>query len=531
MKTIKSFLAICIMVFTFNTSSEAQSTQATNNITSGSYLGTSNNEDVIFQRASTFAGIISNSNSFFGKLSGTSDVDPNYVSNSAFGIEALSAFVPLQSYSVNHNSAFGSRALKNNLASGNSAFGAGAMFHNTSGINNVAVGYRAMSNVTSCNYNVGIGMEALQFNYTGENNIGLGYETMKNASGNNNIAIGKSSLINSTGNNNVALGFESGKVLTSGNKNTMLGYKSGQNVTTGSWNTIIGASIGFASTSSTPTVAGNDSNNTVVIGDSQGNQRIFVDNNGYTGIGLGNNIIPQNRLEIGTGISGTAGLRFRGIDSGSPTVASNGKVLTVDANGDVVLTTDEGGTGGGSNVNIYNSDGTIDTTISNGNNPNSGLRTVVMGNNNLFFDTSSSAFVDNTQGSGRIYIGNTLDLPNLLAPDSQYRLLVEGGILTEKVKVAIQGSANWADYVFEEDYELPSLHDVETYIKTNKHLPGIDSAESLVENGLDLAEMQAKQMEKIEELTLYVIEQDKKVKQQSKEIEELKAMVKDLLEQ
>jgi hypothetical protein len=67
------------------------------------------------------------------------------------------------------------------------------------------------------------------------------------------------------------------------------------------------------------------------------------------------------------------------------------------------------------------------------------------------------------------------------------------------------------------------LNEVETFVKENKHLPGIDSANELVKNGLDVAEMQAKQMGKIEELTLYVI-------QQNKEIEELKAQVKALLE-
>ncbi len=185
-----------------------------------------------------------------------------------------------------------------------------------------------------------------------------------------------------------------------------------------------------------------------------------------------------------------------------------------------------------SGLNIYNSDGTIDTTGTVGDNPNPGLRTVTMGNNNLFFNTASSSFDEDTAGSGRVYIGNTINFPNIdtTAPEnSQYRLLVEGGVLTEKVKVALRSGTDWRDNVFEETYTLKPLSEVEAFIKENKHLPGIESASELVENGLDVGEMQAKQMEKIEELTLYTIEQQKILEKQQKEIEELKAQVKALL--
>ena len=74
------------------------------------------------------------------------------------------------------------------------------------------------------------------------------------------------------------------------------------------------------------------------------------------------------------------------------------------------------------------------------------------------------------------------------------------------------------------------LNEVEMFIKENNHLPGIKSAKDLVKTGLDVSEMQSKQMEKIEELTLYVIEQNKKLEKQTNEIEELKAQVKLLLD-
>jgi hypothetical protein len=87
-----------------------------------------------------------------------------------------------------------------------------------------------------------------------------------------------------------------------------------------------------------------------------------------------------------------------------------------------------------------------------------------------------------------------------------YRLYVKDGILTESVKVALSNTSDWADYVFEEDYKLMPLSEVRSYIQTNKHLPNVPSSEEMVESGLDLAKMDAKLLEKVEELTLYLLE-------------------------
>jgi hypothetical protein len=104
-----------------------------------------------------------------------------------------------------------------------------------------------------------------------------------------------------------------------------------------------------------------------------------------------------------------------------------------------------------------------------------------------------------------------------------YLLYVEKGILTEKLKVANSGDPiNWADFVFNADYDLMPLHKVEAYIKTNKHLPEIPSAKEVAADGIDVAEMDAKLLQKIEELTLYVIEQQKQLQAQQKEIDGLK---------
>jgi hypothetical protein len=113
------------------------------------------------------------------------------------------------------------------------------------------------------------------------------------------------------------------------------------------------------------------------------------------------------------------------------------------------------------------------------------------------------------EGNVDVQTGN-MRIGNVTTP-AGYKLYVEQGILTEKVKVAVPTSPAWADYVFAADYNLKPLSEVEAFIKENKHLPNVPSADELVKDGLDLGKMQATQMEKIEELTLYIIEMKKEI--------------------
>ncbi|WP_440880840.1 hypothetical protein [Tenacibaculum sp. C7A-26P2] len=110
-----------------------------------------------------------------------------------------------------------------------------------------------------------------------------------------------------------------------------------------------------------------------------------------------------------------------------------------------------------------------------------------------------------------------------------FKLGVNGKIAATEVKVATY--SNWADFVFKEDYHLPTLIEVENHIKEKGHLKDIPSAKEVEENGIYLGEMDSKLLQKIEELTLYTIEQEKKLDVQQKEIEELKkqnSRIKDL---
>ena len=86
---------------------------------------------------------------------------------------------------------------------------------------------------------------------------------------------------------------------------------------------------------------------------------------------------------------------------------------------------------------------------------------------------------------------------------------MKNDILTEEAKIAGVASSEWADYVFAKNYKLRTLTEVENFVKVNKHLPGVPSAEEVSKDCINVGKMEAKLLEKIEELTLYMIEMKK----------------------
>lgn len=121
-------------------------------------------------------------------------------------------------------------------------------------------------------------------------------------------------------------------------------------------------------------------------------------------------------------------------------------------------------------------------------------------------DNNTSFYVSTT---GKTHIGIGRPNSNGLAQNAM--LTVDGTILTKEVFVAIDNNY-WADYVFSKDYKLMELNELKDYIRKNNHLPNIASAKKLENEGLPLAEMQKLQMEKIEELYLYIIKLDDEIK-------------------
>lgn len=124
------------------------------------------------------------------------------------------------------------------------------------------------------------------------------------------------------------------------------------------------------------------------------------------------------------------------------------------------------------------------------------------------FNSAHRLGVDgNTVITGALRVGTT-------PTPSGYRLAVDGKVICTEVMVRLV--SNWPDYVFSSNYKLRSIKELENFINMNNHLPGIPSAKNIETNGLSVGEMQKLQMEKIEELTLYIIEL-------KKEIDKLKA--------
>lgn len=89
-----------------------------------------------------------------------------------------------------------------------------------------------------------------------------------------------------------------------------------------------------------------------------------------------------------------------------------------------------------------------------------------------------------------------------------YKLSVDGDMIAKRCVIQVN---NWADYVFDEHYALPSLADVEKYVNENKHLPGVPSEAEIKKEGVEVGEMNKILMQKVEELTLYIIDQQKQL--------------------
>jgi len=100
-----------------------------------------------------------------------------------------------------------------------------------------------------------------------------------------------------------------------------------------------------------------------------------------------------------------------------------------------------------------------------------------------------------------------------------YKLDVLGTIRAKEVLVNLDGGA---DFVFEKDYKLLPIEHVASYVQENKHLPDIPSANEMVKNGVSMGDMQVKLLQKVEELTLYVIELNKKNNELERELNYLK---------
>ena len=126
--------------------------------------------------------------------------------------------------------------------------------------------------------------------------------------------------------------------------------------------------------------------------------------------------------------------------------------------------------------------------------------------------------------TGKVSMGitnfGTADYLSTAIGGNGYRLYVADGIRTEKVRVDVKDV--WADYVFEEEYERNSIEEVADFVKENKHLPNVPSAEEVENNGIDVANMDATLLRQIEELWLHTMDMNEELKSLKRENEQLK---------
>ena len=129
----------------------------------------------------------------------------------------------------------------------------------------------------------------------------------------------------------------------------------------------------------------------------------------------------------------------------------------------------------------------------------------IVGNNSGFqiYNGESNHAVINTDANDNVGIGTN--------DTKGYKFAVNGNFIATAVTVKLY--ANWPDYVFKPTYKLPSLTAVKTYIGKNRHLPEMPSAQEVAKNGVNLGEIVKIQTKKIEELTLYLIDKDKELKE------------------
>jgi hypothetical protein len=262
---------------------------------------------------------------------------------------------------------------------------------------------------------------------------------------------------------------------------------------------------------------------------------------GYFNYGFGVDALINNT--VGTDNIAFGAFSARGNTTGSYNIAIGAGALRVNsasrnniALGAGVLTAFTAASGDGLNVGIGTSALTSLTSGTNNFALGSGAGlSMTSGTGNVLIGTNAAR--NETSLDNKLYIANSATTTPLIYGDFSakyvtigdvsptlrnqgiasggYNLLVKGGILTEKVKVALAAvGTDWADYVFESEYKanMMTLEQVEKYTLENKHLPNVPSAEEMVKGGLDVAQTSKMFMEKIEELTLYMIEMNKEIK-------------------
>ncbi|CAL2076207.1 conserved protein of unknown function [Tenacibaculum sp. 190524A02b] len=380
----------------------------------------------------------------------------------------------------------------------------------TQGEKNTFLGYNAGA-LTTSNDNSFFGYNAGAKNATGTHNMFLGRSAgFNNTTASYNMFFGSSSGLNTnTGGYNMFLGAFSGFSNRNGNSNIYIGFSSGRNNTSGGKNVFIGSSSG----------TNNKGNSNVFLGysagyDELGSNKLYIENS--------KNEIP---LIYGDFSTNQVGINVK--PTSSETTFAVGGQTEVQGN---LLATGNVGIGtespdraldiaGGDTWQVKLSNTSETKRMFMGWYESRGAMEISTWGDGTFQNVPLSFLPQKVTFNGNVGIGT-------LNPSADYKLSVNGKIRAKEVTI----ESDWADYVFENDYKLPTLKEVETHIKEKGHLINIPSATEVHKNGVKLGEINSKLLEKIEELTLYTIAQEKKLEAQEKQLKTQEERLKKLEE-
>ena len=321
-----------------------------------------------------------------------------------------------------------------------------------------------------------------------------GYSTGLNAAGSQNAFFGANAGNNTTdGSNNTFFGAGAGVYNTLGSNNTFLGLNAGGNNRTGISNVFIGINAGYDGTANPK-----NPNYSTYIGNFTG-QNSTANFNTFIGYSAGS-----------YNVSGTNNIWIGGYAGGHPTVTNNSSCIFIGDQSGPWLGTDHSAP-----TTVFNN---LTNAIAIGNRARCTIsNALVLGGIGadavkVGIGLTNPAYPLDIRGVVNMRV--SLNSPSMKVNDRDFMGVGEDGeFWVSNFKMKYENESQWSDKVFEKNYKLLTINELSQFIDKNNHLPNIPSAKEVVKNGIVNAEMTAKLLEKIEEMSLYIIQLEKRLSQ------------------